>query len=133
MERIKFSDLENMMKETPQPADETTIKEVEKIDAPPVEEAPPAEPGAQSAPPVEPDSMNLGDFAIMATKIYCKLSDTVYKRIKKEDPPAWDGDTKEMITEAAQKVLRGYNVPTTPIWQLITCVAVAEIVRYTGR
>lgn len=77
-------------------------------------------------------TMNLLDFGTIITNVYCGLSDTVYKRIKKTDSaPKWDTETKTAINDALSAYLSTVNVAVKPIYALIATLATVEVVRYT--
>lgn len=79
-----------------------------------------------------PVTMNLMDFGTIITNVYCGLSDTVYKRIKKTDSaPKWDAETKTAINDALSAYLSTVNVAVKPIYGLIATLATVEVVRYT--
>lgn len=79
-----------------------------------------------------PVTMNLMDFGNIITNVYCGVSDTVYKRIKKTDTaPKWDAETKNAINDALSAYLQTVNVAVKPIYGLIATLATVEIVRYT--
>lgn len=81
--------------------------------------------------PTPPASMNLAQLTGVIVGAYTKLSDTVYIKIKKDIPPAWDNETRAMIVEALQPVLVQYNIPVTPLNSLLFTLVTVEFMRYT--
>lgn len=92
----------------------------------PVDPVDPVDPTEQ-----QPEMMNFVTFSTVAVNLYCSLSDLVYKRVKRGQlPPTWSDESKELLDNAAANVLQGYNVPMSPIWQLVTTVVAVEVLRY---
>lgn len=81
--------------------------------------------------PTPPASMNLAQLSGVIVGAYTKLSDTVYIKIKKDIPPAWDNETRALIVEALQPVLVQYNIPVTPLNSLLFTLVTVEFMRYT--
>ena len=81
--------------------------------------------------PTPPATMNLAQLSGVIVGAYTKLSDTVYIKIKKDIPPAWDNDTRALIVEALQPVLVQYNIPVTPLNSLLFTLVTVEFMRYT--
>lgn len=81
--------------------------------------------------PTPPASMNLAQLTGIVVGVYTKLSDTVYIKIKKDIPPAWDNETRAMIVKALQPVLLQYNIPVTPLNSLLFTLVTVEFMRYT--
>lgn len=79
-----------------------------------------------------PRTMSLAQFSGLIVGAYTKLSDTIYIKIKKGIPPAWDNDTRKLIVEALQPVLTQYNIPVTPLTGLLGTLATVEFMRYTS-
>lgn len=125
----KINDLEEFLKDDPKEVSEETAQRITEQLQPENDQPTPAGSGVGEAPP--DNSMCLGDFAGIAVKMYESISDRIYQQIKGGTPPAWDNGTTDALTDAAKNCLKGYNVPCTPIWQLVFTIAVAEVVRYT--
>lgn len=72
-------------------------------------------------------------FCGAITETYCKISDLVYKKIKKAAAaPKWDEDTKEAIKLYLSESLKEVNLPVNkPYYALLVVVLFAEIQRYT--
>lgn len=72
-------------------------------------------------------------FCSAITESYCKISDLVYKKIKKsENAPKWDEETKEAIKMYLSESLKEVNLPVNkPYYALLVVVIFAEIQRYT--
>ena len=128
---------------------EKTLEEFEKEfekDVEPVNEAnlkfeneePTKEPATEQDPTptppqtAAPRTMSLAQFSGVIVGAYTKLSDTVYIKIKKGIPPAWDNDTRALIVEALEPVLTQYNIPVTPLTGLLGTLATIEFMRYTS-
>lgn len=72
-------------------------------------------------------------FCGAITETYCKISDLVYKKIKKsENAPKWEEETKEAIKMYLSESLKEVNLPVNkPYYALLVVVLFAEIQRYT--
>ena len=81
--------------------------------------------------PTPPATMSLAQLSGVIVGAYTKLSDTVYIKIKKDIPPAWDNETRALIVEALQPVLVQYNIPVTPLNSLLFTLVTVEFMRYT--
>lgn len=73
-------------------------------------------------------------FCGAITETYCKISDLVYKKIKKsENAPKWDEETKDAIKLYLSESLKEVNLPVNkPYYALLVVVLFAEIQRYTN-
>lgn len=87
--------------------------------------------GSTPTTPTPPASMSLAQLTGVIVGAYTKLSDTVYIKIKKDIPPAWDNETRALIVEALQPVLVQYNIPVTPLNSLLFTLVTVEFMRYT--
>ena len=87
--------------------------------------------GSTPTTPTPPATMNLLQLSGVIVGAYTKLSDTVYIKIKKDIPPAWDNDTRALIVEALQPVLVQYNIPVSPLNSLLFTLVTVEFMRYT--
>lgn len=74
-------------------------------------------------------------FCGAITETYCKISDLVYKKIKKaENAPKWDEETKEAIKMYLSESLKEVNLPVNkPYYALLVVVLFAELQRYTAK
>lgn len=128
---MDLKELQKMIDEDPQPAAPETVKEVVEMEQ--TEEKKPTTPEDQQ--PTTPQAapvVSVAQFGAVLTSIYCGISDVVYKKIKNcKTAPAWEPETRQAINEAAAAVLSNYNVPMSPVWQLVITLATVEVMRYT--
>lgn len=124
--------MENLEKELKKEINEETPN-VEEIN----EETPKQEEkkGVQTNDVGENTNINALLFCGAITETYCKISDLVYKKIKKaESAPKWDEDTKEAIKLYLSESLKEVNLPVNkPYYALLVVVIFAEIQRYTTK
>lgn len=113
-----------------EPVNEANLKF--ENEEPPKEQA--TEQATNPTPPqtAAPRTMSLAQFSGVIVGAYTKLSDTVYIKIKKGIPPAWDNETRALIVEALEPVLTQYNIPVTPLTGLLGTLATIEFMRYTS-
>lgn len=77
-------------------------------------------------------SVSLGALAGMVAGVYCRLSDFVYKKVRKtESAPEWSEDDRAAIEAAIAPVLGKYNVALSPATNLVITIVVIEGMRYT--
>lgn len=79
------------------------------------------------------NTINAMLFCGAITETYCKISDLVYKRIKKAaNAPQWEEETKDTIKLYLAESLKEVNLPVNkPYYALLVVVLFAEIQRYT--
>lgn len=133
---MNLNELSSIMNEATTPADPATVEEVKKTEFDEQQTGAPS-PTPGNDPEVvaadgEQRQMNLMQFGQIATTVYCSISDLIYKKVKGTiAAPEWSNESKEVMQEAIEGVLSGYNVPMSPIWQLVFTVGAIEVVRYT--
>lgn len=132
---MDLKQLQKMIDEEPQPAAPETVKEVVEMEQ--TEEKKPTTPeqapeDQQPTTPTAAPVVSAAQFGAVLTSIYCGISDAVYKKIKNcKTAPAWEPETRQVINEAAAAALSNYNVPMSPVWQLVITLATVEVMRYT--
>lgn len=126
---MELNEFEKVMNEAPDRADLDKITLPEGMQEPEQEAAGKEEAG--ETPDDGSVTMSIGQFAVTAVSIYTKVSDMVYKRIKKaETAPKWTSDEMDSLASAATPVLEQYNIRVSPITNLLVTIAVIEAMRY---
>ena len=125
---------EHEFKETVEPVNEENLhfENEEPAKEPAKEQTTEQAPNPTQPQTAAPRTMSLAQFSGVIVGAYTKLSDTIYIKIKKGIPPAWDNDTRALIVEALEPVLTQYNIPVTPITGLLGTLATIEFMRYTS-
>lgn len=126
---MELNEFEKVMNEAPDRAD------LDKITLPEgMQEQEPADSGSPASGEEDGDgsvTMSIGQFAVTAVSIYTKVSDMVYKRVKKaETAPKWTSEEMDSLASAATPVLEQYNIRVSPITNLLVTIAVIEAMRY---
>lgn len=128
--------MENLEKELKKEINETTkkVEIVEKMETTREEEQENNEKKNEISSEINNNNnINALLFCGAITETYCKISDLVYKKIKKASTaPKWDEETKEAIKLYLSESLKEVNLPVNkPYYALLVVVLFAEIQRYT--
>ena len=129
---MDLKELQRVIDEEPTPAAPETVKEVERMDQ--NEEKEPETPLTmpENSKQTTPPALSWGQFGVVLTSIYCSISDAVFKKVKNcKTAPAWEPETRQAISETTAALLESYDVPMSPVWQLVITLAMVEATRYT--
>lgn len=129
---METKEFEQLMSEAPARADETKIT-IETETQPKAGEDNPTSDTETGNEKPQTVTMSVGQFGTTVAGIYTAVSDFVYKKVKKADPPAWGENEKEAITAAVVPVLEQYNLQVSPLTNLIVTLAVVEAMRYAKK